>query len=130
MYGNDTAKLRPDDGGRLRIVPDHFTLWWFGRSHLSPSLLAAIVEETVAQAAGTPRGPRLVALDSTGLWLSHASRYFEWRASQTLAWPARLAEVGTDAVGRAAAPAGPAPVRLPITHIWGDKLTGRATGNG
>jgi hypothetical protein len=64
----------------LRIVPDHSTLWWFGRRHLTPGFLAAALEETVARAIGRLRGPRLAALDSTGLWLSRASRYFEWRA--------------------------------------------------
>jgi hypothetical protein len=66
----------------LRIVPDHSTLWWFGRRHLSPSVVAAVMRETVERAAGRVRGPRLVALDSTGLWLSHASRYFEWRVKR------------------------------------------------
>ena len=66
----------------LRIVPDHSTLWWFGRRHLNPDLIAAVLAETVARVAGRLRGPRLVALDSTGLWLSHASRYFEWRAKR------------------------------------------------
>jgi hypothetical protein len=66
----------------LRIVPDHSTLWWFGRRHLTPDFLAAALEETVARVVGRLRGPRLVALESTGLWLSHASRYFEWRAKR------------------------------------------------
>jgi Transposase DDE domain len=66
----------------LRIVPDHSTLWWFGHRHLSPDAVAAVMRETVERAAGRVRGPRLVALDSTGLWLSHASRYFEWRAKR------------------------------------------------
>ncbi len=64
----------------LRVAPDHSTLWWFGRRHLGPDAIAAVMRETVERAAGRLRGPRLVALDSTGLWLSHASRYFEWRA--------------------------------------------------
>ena len=55
-----------------RIVPDHPTLWWFGRRHLNPDLIAAVLGETVARVAGRLRGPRLVALDATGLWLSHA----------------------------------------------------------
>jgi hypothetical protein len=66
----------------LRIVPDHSTLWWFGRRHLGPDLVAAALGETVARVAGRLRGPRLAALDSTGLWLSHASRYFERRAER------------------------------------------------
>jgi hypothetical protein len=66
----------------LRIVPDHSTVWWFGRRHLSPDLVALALAEIVARVSGRLRGPRLVALDSTGLWLSHASRYFEWRAER------------------------------------------------
>jgi hypothetical protein len=66
----------------LRIVPDHSTLWWFGRRHLNPDVIAAALGETVARVAGRLRGPRLVALDSTGLWLSHASRWFERRAER------------------------------------------------
>jgi hypothetical protein len=66
----------------LRIVPDHSTLWWFGRRHLNPDVIAAALGETVARVTGRLRGPRLVALDSTGLWLSHASRWFEWRAER------------------------------------------------
>ncbi len=66
----------------FRIVPDHSTLWWFGRRHLRPDLVALALAETVARVSGRPRGPRLVALDSTGLWLSHASRWFERRAER------------------------------------------------
>jgi len=53
-------------------VPDHSTFWWFARRWLSPDLVAAALAETV----------RRVALDSTGLWLPHTSRYFEWRAKR------------------------------------------------
>ena len=63
-------------------MPDHSTLRWFGRRHLSPDLIAASLGETVARVAGRLGGPRLVALDSTGLWLPHASRYFERRAER------------------------------------------------
>jgi hypothetical protein len=66
----------------LRIVPDHSTLWWFGRRHLRPAVIAAMLRETAARVAGRLRGPRLVALDSTGLWPAHASRWFEWRAKR------------------------------------------------
>ena len=45
-------------------------------------LVALALAETVARAAGRLRGPRLAALDSTGLWLSHASRHFERRAER------------------------------------------------
>ena len=63
-------------------MPDHSTLWWFGRCHLDPGLAALALAETVERAAGRLRGPRLVALDSTGMWLSHASRWFERRAER------------------------------------------------
>ena len=66
----------------LRIVPDHSTLWWFARRRLDPDLAALALAETVERAAGRLRGPRLVALDSTGMWLSHASRWFERRAER------------------------------------------------
>jgi hypothetical protein len=45
----------------LRIVPDHSTLWWFGRRHLSPDAIGAVMRETVERAAGRLRDPRLVA---------------------------------------------------------------------
>src|ERR687895_398513 len=32
----------------LRIVPDHSTLWWFGRRQLSQDVIAATLGETVA----------------------------------------------------------------------------------
>ena len=66
----------------LRAVPDHSTLWWFGRWHLTAELFAAAIEETVARVVGALRGPRLVVLESTGLWRSHASHDFEWRAKR------------------------------------------------
>jgi Transposase DDE domain/Transposase domain (DUF772) len=66
----------------LRIVPDHSTLWWFARRHLSPGLLAAALGETVRRSRrGRPRAHQ-IALDSTGLWLSYTSWYFAWRAKR------------------------------------------------
>ena len=73
--------------GRLRrlfgflCVPDHSTFWWFARRWFSPELLAAILAETVRRVPSRS-GRRQVALDSTGLWLTHTSRYFEWRAKR------------------------------------------------
>jgi hypothetical protein len=81
-----------------RVVPDHPTLWWFGRRHPSPSVVAAVVRETVERAAGRSRGPRLVAPDSTGLRLSRASRYFERRAErgrERRGWPKRAPAMWT-----------------------------------
>jgi hypothetical protein len=45
----------------LLIVPDHLTLWWFGRRHLSPDVMAAVIRETVERVVGRLRGPTLDA---------------------------------------------------------------------
>src|SRR3712207_1784679 len=39
----------------LRIVPDPSTLWWFGRRHLNPDLIAAVLGGTVARRRSAPR---------------------------------------------------------------------------
>ena len=66
----------------LRDVPDHSTLWWFARRHASPALLDAALAETVRLARGGTGRADQVALDSTGLFLSHTSWYFAWRAKR------------------------------------------------
>jgi hypothetical protein len=66
----------------LRIVPDHSSLWWFARHHLSPEQIQAALQETVRRAGSFNDQARQVALDSTGLWLSHTSRYFVWRTKR------------------------------------------------
>jgi hypothetical protein len=67
----------------LRIVPDHSSLWWFARHHLSAEQIEIALRETVRLASQHVRQTRRqVALDSTGLWLSHTSRYFAWRAKR------------------------------------------------
>jgi hypothetical protein len=60
----------------LRIVPDHSSLWWFARHHLSPEQIEAALRETVCQTSCSGKRASQVALDSTGLWLSYTSRYF------------------------------------------------------
>jgi hypothetical protein len=60
----------------LRIVPDHSSLWWFARHHLSPDQIEAALRETVCQTSCSGKRASQVALDSTGLWLSYTSRYF------------------------------------------------------
>jgi hypothetical protein len=62
-------------------VPDHSTFWWFARRWLGPDVIAAALAETVHRVRGDGQR-RQVALDSTGLWLTHTSRYFEWRAKR------------------------------------------------
>jgi hypothetical protein len=34
----------------LQIVPDHSSLWWFARHHLSPEQIEAALRETVRRA--------------------------------------------------------------------------------
>ncbi len=64
----------------LRIVPDHSTLWWFGRRHLGPDLVAAALGETVARVVATTRTDRRVV---AGIRLStpSPSRQPRWLAS-------------------------------------------------
>ena len=58
----------------LRVVPDHSTVWWFARRRVEPGLLDGALAETVRCARGGAEKAAQVALDSTGLFLSHASR--------------------------------------------------------
>lgn len=93
----------------LRQAPDHSTLWWFAQHKVTPELLQQALAETVRLLEGhvssgglSPGGPprkgalRQVALDSTGLFLHHTSRYYEWRARRErgqrgwLKWAAAL----------------------------------------
>lgn len=93
----------------LRQVPDHSTLWWFAQHKVTPEVLQQALAETVRLLGGhdSPGGPppggtpregvaRQVTLDSTGLFLHHTSRYYEWRARREcvqrgwLKWAAAL----------------------------------------
>jgi hypothetical protein len=94
----------------LRQSPDHSTLWWFAQHKVTPELLQQALAETVrllesggplpggSAGGGEPRKKltRQVALDSTGLFLHHTSRYYEWRARRErgqrgwLKWAAAL----------------------------------------
>lgn len=66
----------------VRDVPDHATVWRFARRHAGPDLLDAALTETVRRARGHAERASQIALDSTGLFLAHTSRYFEWRAKR------------------------------------------------
>ena len=89
----------------LSRTPDHSTLWWCARHKLRPELLQAALEEMVRRFehglrrpaeendTGSPprrhdddspeeRPTRVVALDSTGLFLSYSSRCFRWPAKR------------------------------------------------
>ena len=108
-YRTAQEMLELSDGLRsaleLSRVPDHSTLWWFARHKLKPEVLQAALEETVhrfehslqrfsdgndTDEGSQPKGDdgasrnecstRVVALDSTGLFLTYSSRYFRWRA--------------------------------------------------
>lgn len=71
---------------RLSSVPDHTTLWRFARDGATPDVVAWALVETVARlkASGRESGPDppLVAIDSTGLYCGHASRYFDQRRAK------------------------------------------------
>jgi hypothetical protein len=110
-YRTTQEMLELSDGLRsalqLSRVPDHSTLWWFVKHKLKPELLQAALEETVRRfehslqrssdgndthegslpkghdgVSQNERSARVVALDSTGLFLSYSSRYFRWRAKR------------------------------------------------
>ena len=66
----------------LRAVAGHATAWRFARRHVGPGLLDAASAETVRRARSGAERAAQVALDSTGLFLSHTSRCFAWRAKR------------------------------------------------
>ena len=66
----------------LAYVPDHSTFWYYARRHVGPELLEAALSETVLHGKADAERATQVALDSTGLFLTHTSRYFEWRAKR------------------------------------------------
>lgn len=93
----------------LRQSPDHSTLWWFAQHKVTPELLQQALAETIRlhegrdssggpSPGGSPRkgAAHQVALDPTGLFLHHTSRYYEWRARRErgqrgwLQWSAAL----------------------------------------
>ena len=82
-YRTTSELLEVSDALRRQLglgrVPDHSTLWWFVRHKLTPERLRAALHVTVRRVQPRAEGPVQVALDSTGLWLSYCSRYFERR---------------------------------------------------
>lgn len=76
----------------LTRVPDHSMLWWFMRHKLTAEIVQDALKETVRRVeppapskegnGSTATPTRVVALDSTGLWLSYSSRYFQWRSKR------------------------------------------------
>ena len=57
-------------------------VWRFACRHATPNLLDAALTETVRRARGDAESASQIALASTGLFLAHTSRYFEWRANR------------------------------------------------
>ena len=66
----------------LRVVPDHSTFRCHARRHVSSELLDAALSETVHRARGGAERATQAALGSNGLFLTHTSRCFEWRAKR------------------------------------------------
>ena len=68
---------------RLRHAPDYSTLWRFAQAKVTPELIEQALAETIRLLPSVGEEVRCVALDSTGLWTTHASRYFEARRGDT-----------------------------------------------
>jgi hypothetical protein len=67
----------------LHAVPDHSTLWWFGRYKVTPRLLGRVLTTAVSLFAhAIPRRSRTVAVDSTGFARAQASPYYQLRAGK------------------------------------------------
>lgn len=93
-YRTAQETLKLSDGLRealgLDTVPDYSTLWRFAHDKATAEVVASALVETVHllkesghdPPGGAAPGPRLVAIDSTGLYSGHASRYFERRRGQ------------------------------------------------
>ena len=86
-YRTAQETLDASDGLRdaigLTVVPDYSTLWRFAHDEATADVVATALVETVrrfkASGHDPPPGPPLVAIDSTGMFCSHASRYFDQR---------------------------------------------------
>lgn len=88
-YRTAQETLELSDGLRralgLTAVPDYTTLWRFAHDKATADVATGALTETVRrlQASGPdPPAPPVVAIDSTGLYCGHASRYFEKRRSE------------------------------------------------
>lgn len=89
-YRTAQETLEAADGLRdavgLTVVPDHSTLWRFAHDKAAADVVASALAETVrrfkASGHAPPPGPPLIAIDSTGMFCGHASRYFEQRRAK------------------------------------------------
>lgn len=88
-YRTAQETLEISDGLRealaLTVVPDYTTLWRFAHDKATADVVAGALIETVrlfkASGHDPPTRP-LVAIDSTGLFCGHASRYFDQRRAK------------------------------------------------
>ena len=85
-YRTAQETLEASDGLRdaigLSVVPDYSTLWRFAHDKATADVVATALAETVRRFKDAGHDPPLlpvVAIDSTGLYCGHASRYFEKR---------------------------------------------------
>lgn len=86
-YRTAQETLEVSDGLRdaigLTVVPDYSTLWRFAHEKATDDVVATALVETgrrfKASGHDPPPGPPLVAIDSTGMFCGHASRYFDQR---------------------------------------------------
>ena len=107
-YRTAQETLELSDGLRaalgLDAVPDYSTLWRFAHDKATAEVVATALAETVRLLRETERGsskdPPLIAIDSTGLFCGHASRYFEQRRARTVSssYPARAYQKWTAAL--------------------------------
>lgn len=89
-YRTAQETLEASDGLReaigLTVVPDYSTLWRFAHDKATADVVATALAETVrrfkASGHDPPPGPPLVAIDSTGMFCGHASRYFDQRRAK------------------------------------------------
>ena len=92
-YRTAQEALELSDGLRdalgLGAVPDYSTLWRFAHDKATADVVADALAETVrllkASGHDPPHSlgrPSLIAIDSTGLFCGHASRYFERRRAK------------------------------------------------
>ena len=89
-YRTAQETLEASDGLRdalgLTVVPDYSTLWRFAHGKATADVVATALVETVRRFKDAghdpPPGPPLVAIDSTGLYCGHASRYFDQRRAK------------------------------------------------
>lgn len=93
-YRTAQETLELSDGLRdalgLTAVPDYSTLWRFAHDKATAEVIATALTETVEllkasghdPPVGSPAESPLIAIDSTGLFCGHASRYFEQRRAK------------------------------------------------